>query len=210
MKRIFYSALVAGALLATGCSKEDKKPEPTAEEAALAAEQESLDQQAAELQELADILGEELAEDGMLPEDFWDDISELSDEEAAELIAWAEDADQMPLESVKFAMNSAKLTDAQKEALKYDIKIAEGEIANGKEITFAGHCAPVPSEENNLELSQQRADAVRQVFVDAGLPEEKLHTAAYAATLPDTWSDLEGEARIEALAPNCRTEMIIA
>lgn len=203
MKRIFYSALIAGVVLASGCSKEEKKQEPTAEEAALAAEEAALD-------ELTALLGEELEREsqyaGLADEEMWQNMTE---EEAEALLAWAESPEEM-LEPVQFAMNSSELTAEQKDSLKYDVELAKQAIEDGKQITFAGHCMPAGDELNNLELSEQRAEAVKQVFVDAGLPEESLHTAAYGASLPAVWSSEGGDAQLEALAPNSRVEMLIA
>jgi outer membrane protein OmpA-like peptidoglycan-associated protein len=51
-------------------------------------------------------------------------------------------------------------------------------------LTIAGHTDNVGSEEFNLQLSQQRADRVRDALVDRGVDGDRLVTRGYGETRP--------------------------
>jgi outer membrane protein OmpA-like peptidoglycan-associated protein len=71
-------------------------------------------------------------------------------------------------------------------------------------IRIEGHTDSVGDEEDNLYLSQDRADSVRRYLIDKGVAEAKLEAVGYGETIPiDTNSTAIGRAR------NRRVEFVI-
>ncbi|MBU3020505.1 OmpA family protein [Aestuariibacter sp. A3R04] len=76
---------------------------------------------------------------------------------------------------IRFALNSATLTDSAKEQVAALGKALAGSALAKCEITLIGHTDASGSAENNLSLSAARATAVKQTLVDSyGVSENKL------------------------------------
>jgi OOP family OmpA-OmpF porin len=71
-----------------------------------------------------------------------------------------------------------------------------------------GYTDEIGDKEYNMGLSQRRADAVKAQLVADGIPPERIVTAAHGSEYPIvSCPDMTGEALIECLAPNRRTEI---
>ena len=56
-----------------------------------------------------------------------------------------------------------------------------------------------------------RAESVKSVLVERGVPAERLETVAFGNEMPEVWSDAEKkEEQIADLAPNRRVDFAIA
>lgn len=71
-------------------------------------------------------------------------------------------------------------------------------------IEVQGHTDNVGSDENNLRLSQQRADAVRDYFVKKNIPQERVQSVGYGESKP-----IASNATTEGQAKNRRVEFEI-
>ncbi len=68
-------------------------------------------------------------------------------------------------------------------------------------IEVAGHTDSVGDEEVNLQLSQQRADAVRKYLVQSGVPPEQVEATGYGENQP-----IADNATVEGRKTNRRIE----
>ena len=59
------------------------------------------------------------------------------------------------------------------------------------EIEISGHTDSKGSDDYNLQLSQGRADAVRQYLVDNGISEDRIISKGYGETVPLADNDTE-------------------
>lgn len=78
---------------------------------------------------------------------------------------------------VLFRTGSAQVTDET----AHEIQVLAGVLAQSPALTVRldGYADPRGSEDVNLKLSQARADAVRDLFLAAGVPEESVEVNAY-------------------------------
>lgn len=86
-------------------------------------------------------------------------------------------------DKVKFASGKANLTDAGKEVIDNFISQLKAENKNVY-IEIQGHTDNQGSEDYNLKLGQQRADAVRQYLSENGIPLHRISTISYGETRP--------------------------
>ena len=229
MKRFFYG-LMAASLLMAGCGGDDKAKqqahgddvesvEMTPEELAQAEEE--------AVRELARIISEEAADipmaAGMGPDEFATDfdMDQLTEEEKMQLAAWEREAEEWANQemglaaeqdapAVQFAQNSADIDANQREAIEESVAVAKAAIADGHELTIQGHASQLGDEQYNLELSEARAEALKQALVDNGVPQEKVHIAAYGESVPLQWTTADTqEAQAEALAVNQRAQLVV-
>ncbi len=129
------------------------------------------------------------------------DIEKLSVAERESLIGWEQDAiafakreledaaresNLLGFQTVQFAENSTAIADSQKDILDRNIQVARAALAAGRDVVCAGHAEA--SAPNALELSQKRAEALRQAFIDAGLNGDQLHATGYGETLSEFMS----------------------
>ncbi len=63
---------------------------------------------------------------------------------------------------------------------------------NNLKLVITGHTDDEGDEEYNMYLSQDRADAVKQYFVDHGIPSEKIETLGYGERMPYADNATEG------------------
>lgn len=120
-------------------------------------------------------------------------ITELS-KESQEALQRANDAEKLAQgkllyevtltdDKVKFASGKANLTDSGKEVLDNFISQLKAENKNVY-IEIQGHTDNQGSEDYNLKLGQQRADAVRQYLSENGIPLHRISTISYGETRP--------------------------
>lgn len=159
------------------------------------------------MRELATILRQEedkRSQVASMGEDLFDpvfDREKLTVAEREELMNWERDAvafarteleeaaresDLLGLKSVKFAANSAAMLASERDVLEKNIEVARAALAAGRDIVCAGHAEE--SATDPLKLSQQRAESLRQAFIDAGLNPAQLHATGYGETLGEFMS----------------------
>jgi len=113
--------------------------------------------------------------------------------------------------TITFPINGQNISSEQKKALDNGIETARQAIAEGKKVTIQGHSCQMGSPSYNMALSIQRANAVKEAMVKAGLDEQSIEVVGFGNELPVVWSDANNRAeRIKDLAPNRRTEIIIS
>jgi outer membrane protein OmpA-like peptidoglycan-associated protein len=86
------------------------------------------------------------------------------------------------LEGVNFETNSAKLTSDSQSTLDHVAFLLKDRPKVRVEI--GGHTDASGSEEHNLELSQARADAVRDFLISQGVDASRLETKGYGESVP--------------------------
>jgi len=94
----------------------------------------------------------------------------------------AESAQTLRLEGVNFETNSANLTADARRILASVAEALRGEPDLRAEI--AGHTDSTGSDEYNLQLSQQRAESVRQFLIDEGIDASRLTARGYGESQP--------------------------
>lgn len=105
-----------------------------------------------------------------------------------------EDSRVLVLEGVNFAVNSADLTTADKQILER-IALALKDW-DQVEVEIAGHTDSTGSATYNEDLSQRRADSVRDFLVEEGIDSDRLETKGYGEEAPIADNDTaEGRAK---------------
>ena len=103
---------------------------------------------------------------------------------------------EITLRGALFEFDSSALnadTRAKLDTLVADLKTRPADIVAGAKIAIEGHTDSVGTDAYNQALSQRRADAVRQYFVDAGLgASELVATGAGESSPVDTNETDEG------------------
>ncbi|CAM4020557.1 Lipoprotein PlpD [Bordetella tumbae] len=108
---------------------------------------------------------------------------------------------------VSFAFGSAVITAAG------NSRIAEiaGELRNRQtidQLEIAGHTDRIGSDASNEDLSQRRADAVRQTLIANGIPAGSMRAVGYGERQPIVQCDQQNRSELVAcLAPNRRVEI---
>jgi outer membrane protein OmpA-like peptidoglycan-associated protein len=107
------------------------------------------------------------------------------------------------LSDVVFDFDSAQLNEGGERAVA---RIAEtiAETAEG-EIRVEGYTDAIGSEEYNLELSERRAQAVEQAFVEEGIAAERITTEGYGEQYPVATNETDQGRQL-----NRRVEIIVA
>ena len=108
----------------------------------------------------------------------------------------------VPLVNIQFEFNSAALTEDSEEGVEMLAEFLRNHP--GISVELAGHTDDVGSETYNHQLSESRAEVVRQALVAMGIDENRLTAKGYGSTRPSYPNDTE-----EHRALNRRTEMII-
>lgn len=105
-----------------------------------------------------------------------------------------------------FEFDSAELSEAGKQTLAAAVSGHSDDYIH--RINIVGHTDNIGSADYNLNLSQQRADAVKAGLVAQGIPAERIRTSARGSADPIvTCEGVIGDALIQCLAPNRRTEV---
>lgn len=123
-----------------------------------------------------------------------------AEEEAEEAMRVAQSAGYL-FDTIEFKENSAEI--ANPEALDRNITLAKQAAREGKELHLMGHASDL--DKDAAVLSAKRAEAVRDLFVKAGVDKEMIHVASAGSARPAVWS--EADAHAEALALNQRVEV---
>ena len=104
------------------------------------------------------------------------------------------------LRGVTFAHDSAELTEASKAVLA-KIAMAHKQYHSSVTLMVAGHTNSLGSDEYNQQLSERRANAVRDYMISQGSPADKLVAKGYGETMPvadnSTKSGREANRRVE-------------
>ena len=86
------------------------------------------------------------------------------------------------LEGVNFELNSARLTPSSREVL--DAVAADLKKYPRLRIELQGHTDSTGSDSYNLDLSQRRAEAVRDYLIEQGVSPQQLTAKGYGETEP--------------------------
>jgi OmpA-OmpF porin, OOP family len=106
------------------------------------------------------------------------------------------------IQGIEFELNSAAIRDSSKPTLDRAIKVLD-EYPDIR-IEIVGHTDNQGTDEHNLELSKNRAEAVKQYLVDGGVDESRLTTRGAGRSEPVASNDTD-----EGRAKNRRTEFKI-
>ena len=107
--------------------------------------------------------------------------------------------EQLVLQGVTFENNSAKLT--ANSTLTLDSVATILKQRPNFKVEVRGHTDSVGSDENNMKLSQRRAESVMDYLVSAGVPAARLSANGYGETLPVASNDTaEGRAQNRRVA----------
>jgi OmpA-OmpF porin, OOP family len=99
------------------------------------------------------------------------------------------DAQTVTFNTISFQSRSSELTYGSKKTL---LPVAESfKSQKDLKIEIAGHTDSIGSAEYNHGLSQERADAVRQFFIDQGVESSRLTAVGYGEMEPVTENDTE-------------------
>jgi OOP family OmpA-OmpF porin len=113
----------------------------------------------------------------------------------------AEIADRMALEGVEFKLNSAELTASSTTTLD---KVVEALQAYPNDtIEVAGYTDSSGNDEYNRELSQRRAESVRQYLIMKGIAPSRITAVGYGEENP-----IADNATREGRARNRRVEIV--
>jgi outer membrane protein OmpA-like peptidoglycan-associated protein len=86
---------------------------------------------------------------------------------------------------IEFAFGSAELTASAKKKLNTWGKSLNSPVLRNKKFTIGGHTDDIGTEEYNLQLSQQRAEAVKNYLIENfNIPASRLDTKAYGEKKP--------------------------
>lgn len=86
------------------------------------------------------------------------------------------------VKNIVFPVNSPEITSDAARTIEEVIPVLKG--LNGVRIEVAGHTDDVDTEQHNRELSQRRAEAVREYLIVRGVPSHKLTAIGYGASRP--------------------------
>jgi len=99
------------------------------------------------------------------------------------------DAQTVTFKTISFQSNSANLTFSSQKALT---PVAESfKSQTDLKVEIAGHTDSIGSAEYNQDLSQRRADSVRQFLIDQGVDAERLSAVGYGEMQPVAENDSE-------------------
>jgi len=108
--------------------------------------------------------------------------------------------------SVTFVVNTAKFSDSASASKELDEFIEVAKVLDGAIIEIAGNTDPNPvsdpTDEYNIKLSYQRAEAVKQYFVMNGVSPDRIVTVGRGSSNPIVENDTE-----EHRAMNRRTDV---
>jgi outer membrane protein OmpA-like peptidoglycan-associated protein len=110
-----------------------------------------------------------------------------------------------------FEFNSAALTTEARAKLDSDVVPKLKDFAEIRYLNVNGHSDRLASPQYNQQLSEKRAEAVRDYLVSKGADEAKVEVFGYGQTLPvKSCPDVKNRrALIECLAPNRRVQIEI-
>lgn len=186
-RRVLYMMLLAGALFAAGCAKQElvKKDEGIAPPAAKPVVQAAPVAQAAP----------KAAAPAAQPQ------SAAATQEAAQA-APAEASLQAQLEKIYFAFDSADLSGQARAALTKNADLLQKQ--SGAKLRIEGNCDDRGSAEYNLALGERRAASAKKYLETLGVAGARLTTISYGKERPAVTGDNEA-----AWAKNRRDEFVV-
>lgn len=108
-----------------------------------------------------------------------------------------------------FAFDSAELSDQGKSELNRIAQTILG--AENPRVAIEAYADPIGTEQYNLELSQQRAQAVKEYLTAQGVPNSAIQAQGKGTTRSFAeCADKKGRELVECLAPNRRAEVEFA
>ena len=108
---------------------------------------------------------------------------------------------------VGFGFGSAVLTAAGQDVVRH-IAAQLKQAPEGQQITVSGHTDRIGNDADNQSLSQQRAEAVRQVLIEAGIPAANIQAEGFGSTRPVVQCEQQDRSDLIAcLAPNRRVDV---
>jgi len=105
-----------------------------------------------------------------------------SREQVGELLATVTATPERPVQFTLYFDTGVELTEESAIQLEKILSILKGRSA--PEVSLAGHTDRVGSEGHNLRVSQNRAVAINQALLDAGLTPDRIDIAFYGETQP--------------------------
>ena len=110
-----------------------------------------------------------------------------------------------------FEFNKATLTDEAKRRLDAEVVAKLKDVGDVRYINVNGHADRLGSAQYNQQLSEKRAEAVREYLVSKGVDASKVETFGFGKTTPvkSCPDHKDRKALIECLAPNRRVEVEI-
>jgi len=121
---------------------------------------------------------------------------------ATKRLAVLEVGRKLLLTTIRFASNSATITDASGDELGTIVRLMEGRPT--LKLRIEGHTDSLGTNEANLRLSWLRAEAVKRYLIRAGVPGSRLFTYGYGEARPTAPNNTE-----EGRQLNRRTEFMI-
>jgi|GEM_PF-3247256 len=124
--------------------------------------------------------------------------ADMNDAEREQLVAWQNDAEmwaknelqmaaleskELGFPALTFEEHSATLAPGQDDALESTIRSAKEAVKDGRILVVTAQAKA--DDENPLELSNARAEYIKNQLVAAGVSAEALHVAGYGASLND-------------------------
>ncbi|MGD8615716.1 MAG: OmpA family protein, partial [Gammaproteobacteria bacterium] len=107
-----------------------------------------------------------------------------------------------------FAFDSADLTDEGRDKLDEVVGSLRPKALENKRIEITGYTDRIGTESYNQQLSERRAQAVRDYLVSKGLAEDAISTEGLGSSNPVVGCEgMRGDQLIDCLAPNRRTEI---
>jgi len=111
--------------------------------------------------------------------------------------------DCIAYDDIKFKLDSAKLTPAGKKKVDRYAKILKNDFPNSN-FTIRGYACRLGSSKHNLELSQKRAEAVRDYLLNThGISKSRLKTEWYGENNFDRKRTLPWNRRVEFACEDC-------
>lgn len=214
MKRFFYSLMFVSLAFVQGCQKDEDATASNVESVELD-EMEAAEREAMAIQDLARLLAEEAGSElemaNLSEADFERALAEL-EAEAPELLAWDQ---PQQFDAITFDQNSADLSEKQNEILAANIEQAKEAVEAGNQLLIQGFADEMSKEATDdattLALCTDRANAVKDALVDAGIAESMIQIAAAGSHDSLTWTTATDEAeQLAELAANRRVEIYAA
>jgi outer membrane protein OmpA-like peptidoglycan-associated protein len=114
------------------------------------------------------------------------------------------------LPDVLFEFNRYNLTSEARAKVRDIGEILDGPKVSGRQVSVEGHTDSIGSEQYNLRLSQQRADAVARALESEGVSDSRLHTKGFGKKYPIAPNkNSDGSDNPAGRAKNRRVEVII-
>ncbi|MFH1644208.1 MAG: OmpA family protein [bacterium] len=151
----------------------------------------------------------DLSQDDIFIKDEMDDV-DWEDEELLALEEETEIIDDYKFKNVQFALNKYGVRTDQKNILDENLRLAKRASEEGKNLTIIGHACQLGDAAYNMPLSENRAKAIKNLFVKNGISHDKIKVIGMGQERPLVWSnETEKEKLIDDLAPNRRVEILI-